>query len=205
MDFLAETILLPREFDGLFYKTIDNHTDIIGKKVKVYSESETFEGTVEDCRAYPDFILYQVDGHSVDTHMNILTEVDLVDEPLQINFENILKYENDAVEHRLKQEMRRDPSLAKKIPKELWHHPIFKRIIDVERTKGKIRSLDSIGKSTNTIDLEFLDGPATIVNEFLGVKTTPDVLQKARQRKTRAKPTCKGSNCTGGRTRRFKK
>uniref|UniRef100_A0A6C0HXE1 Uncharacterized protein n=1 Tax=viral metagenome TaxID=1070528 RepID=A0A6C0HXE1_9ZZZZ len=127
------------------------------------------------------------DMYSVNTRNYYIMEEDKVECELQIKFENItLETINDEMENKLMKAMIRDPSIAQKIPKVLWQRPSFKRKIDVERTKGRLRSLDTIGDSTGAIHFNSVlsDDNVYRINEMLGVQTDPVELAEARRRKT---------------------
>ena len=215
----SETILLPKVFPVpdyvIFYKRVIHHVDepII---IKVYSlnslDLPIFDKTkIIEFRKYDDALVCLRDhGISVDTYNHLLAEVDIVHETLQINLnKNIVQYITDDAENRLIQEMRRHPSLAKRIPKELWEHPSFKRKIDVERTKESLKSTNSTGLFVHD---KLSDGPLSDINAMLGLK------QDRASREKRPKPplspppprrsaTCKGSDCSisGGKRRRTRK
>jgi hypothetical protein len=218
MGFLGETILLPKLTEVpdfvIFYKRVIH--DITGKKIKVYSkELSPVKTKIIDCRIYDDDLTFLTYPHvTADSHNNLLTEIDIIDEPLHINLKNIMEYITDDIVNRLIQEMIHDPSLAARIriPKALWEYPTFKRKIGVERTKGRLKSTNSSGLFVHD---KLPDGPLSIINDMVG-------LNSARRNTMRLPPppphphppprhsTCTGSSCaiSGGRrkrTRRFKK
>ena len=215
----SDTILLPRYAEVpdyvLFYKRV-NYTIYKPIIIKVYSLEPLglpiFDKIeIQDFQIYDNaLVCFPFRGKSVDTYSHLLAEVDIVNEQLRINLDkNIVKYITDDAENRLIQEMRRNPSLAKDIPKELWEHPSFKRKIDVERTKESLKSTNSTGLFVHD---KLSDGPLSDINAMLGLK------QDRASREKRPKPplspppprrsaTCKGSDCSisGGKRRRTRK
>lgn len=215
----SETILLPKVFPVpdyvIFYKRVIHHVDepII---IKVYSlnslDLPIFDKTkIIEFRKYDDALVCLRDhGISVDTYNHLLAEVDIVHETLQINLnKNIVQYITDDAENRLIQEMRRHPSLAKRIPKELWEHPSFKRKIDVERTNGRLKSTNYTGLFVHD---KLPHGPLSEIHDMLGLKPHDRESREKRHRPPppplRRSATCTGSNCSisgGRRTRKNKR
>jgi hypothetical protein len=161
--------------------------------------------------------------YGVNTDKDYIMEKDEIDSVLQIEFKNILENTNDEMENRLIQEMIRDPSIFKKIPQELKDNPSFKRKVDIERTKRKVRVLDTIGDRTGTVDFSNTILPhdsSHRINQFILDNTEPpeDLHELILEKSMRLSPirhvprqTCKESNCSisGGkrknRTRKNKK
>lgn len=107
--------------------------------------------------------------------------------------------------------MRRSPSLATRITKELWEHPSFKRKIDVERTKGSLKSTNYTGLFVHD---KLPDGPLSIINGMLDLKPPDRAIREKRHKPPPTPPplrrsaTCTGSNCAisgGRRTRKNKR
>ena len=208
MPFLGKTILLakdnhwPTNFG--FLKIVKYIPD--GTKIKVYSkrlDSPPFDATVVDCRLSDGgkyFTCSLDNGLSANTEDEIIVEKDNVKgNILNPNLENIGEDEEDEII----QEIRNDPTLLNKIPESLWDHPSFRKKMDFERTKGRIRTLDTIGRDTGNVAMNLPYFPLHISHSFVGIKPDAAAMDLARRRKqTRAQGTPGG---TRKRRRRFKK
>lgn len=92
------------------------------------------------------------------------------------------------MENRLIQEMIRDPSIFKKIPQELKDKPSFKSKVDMERTKRKVRVLDTIGDMTGAIHIpgKLPHEMSRIINGYLDTEDIDEKqLNEEKERKTR--------------------
>jgi len=166
MSFL-ETILLPRISEipdsVTFYKRIHQDTDIIGKKVKIYSKIYMpVTLTVSDCRVYEDIIILSLDGDvSADSNENTIVEVDEVSSKLEIA---------DFVEDSLVQMLRRDSKLLKRIPQVIQDRPSFKRKIELAQTTLKLKKVDSVARRTGMVDMPLPDEIMEKVHGYVGNK-----------------------------------
>ena len=238
MAFLGETILLPIHSPlppntFAFFKRIpetkydENETDepireYIDKKIKVgvHGKKGYFIRKVVNFHAFKDNLKFSVflpsdedptvdELFTVNSDDLIIMELDKVPgRVINPNLENI----GDKEENELIEELRRDPSLTKKIPQVLWDRTNFQRKIVYAnlplegkyvpqnvKTMARMRRNDSVANKTGILDTDLLpDGPLSNINEMLGLKAPPG-LDKARLEKI--------SRRKGGRkrTRRFKK
>ena len=237
MQFLGETRLIPEDVDFpdtfSFIKVIpetkydENETDepireYIDKRIKVgvHDKRGYFVRKVVNFHAFKDNLKFSVflpsdedptvnELFTVNSDELIIMELDKVPgRVINPNLENI----GDAEENELIEELRRDPSLTKKIPQVLWDRENFQRKIVYAnlpldgkyvpqnvKTMARMRRNDSVANKTGILDTDLLpDGPLSNINEMLGLKAPPG-LDKARLEKI--------SRRKGGRkrTRRFKK
>lgn len=229
MAFLGETRLMPEDSDfpdtfsfvKIIPETKYENDEPIGEyiedttRIKVSPGHNTyFKGSVINFRSYKDKLTFTIlapDNEIYDLNSDevIFIEVDKVPgKVINPNLENI----GDAEENELIEELRRDPSLTKKIPQVLWDRTNFQRkIVSANlklngkyvpqnvKTMARMRRNDSVANKTGILDTDLLpDGPLSNINEMLGLKAPPG-LDKARLEKI--------SRRKGGRkrTRRFKK
>jgi translation initiation factor 6 (eIF-6) len=87
----------------------------------------------------------------------------------------------DKAENELIQLMKHYPSIKKKIPQELKDHSSFKRKIELERTKGRLKITNSSGLFVHD---KLSDGPLSHINDMLDVKKNPRNVH-ARHEQTR--------------------
>jgi len=200
MQFL-ETLLLPKVHEPhpfVFFKVINVDENPFADDMPIKSISLTLKGTYSPIVAkvaridiYDDILMFLVKSddkehvYGVDTDKYYIMENDELDNVLNTNVEI-----GDQAENELIQLMKRYPSIKKKIPQELKDHPSFKRKLELERTKGRIRGVDSVGKSTGIVDipklrpdLDLSDDTLSNIHSFLHDKP-PKELNSARQRKT---------------------
>ena len=156
--------------------------------------------------------------YSVNTTDHYIIEVDEVDgNVINPKLENI----GDVEENELIEALRRDPSLAERIPQVLWKRPRFQRKIvsanleiDSElipenvKTMARMKRMHFIGK-TGTFDHPGLPDELLVkVNENLGIHSDPEAIHAARVEKTRrthARPKSWFSRMFGKGTRKNKK
>jgi hypothetical protein len=240
MSFLGDTILIPEVYDlpkNFAYfkviKTTDKDTfvsDDIQSGTRIYiTRKENFSpvlATVVFSNVYDNLLLFLVKDdikpytYSVNTNDYYIMEVDEVEgDLLNPKLTNI----GDVEETELIQELRRDPSLAERIPRVLWERPRFqKKILSANlpiesdlipenvKTMARMKRLHFLGKS-GTFDNDLPDLPLTEINDYLGIKSDPHTIHAARLEKSmrpvRATPTkCKGNKCSiSGGTRKSKK
>ena len=241
MSFLGDTILVPEVYDlpknFAYFKVIkptDKDTfvsDDIQSGTRIYiTRKEHFSpvlATVVFSNVYDNLLLFLVKDdikpytYSVNTNDYYIMEVDEVEgDLLNPKLTNI----GDAEETELIQELRRDPSLAERIPRVLWERPRFqKKILSANlplesdlipenvKTMARMKRLHFLGKS-GTFDNNLPDLPLSEINSYLGIKSDPHTIDAARLEKSmrpaRLTPQtkCKGSKCSiSGGTRNRKK
>jgi hypothetical protein len=250
MSFLGDTILIPEVYDlpkNFAYfkviKTTDKDafvSDDIQSGTRIYiTRKENFSpvlATVVFSNVYDNLLLFLVKDdikpytYSINTNDYFIMEVDQVDgDLLNPKLTNI----GDAEESELIQELRRDPSLAERIPRILWERPGFqKKILSANlpiesdlipenvKTMARMNRLHFLGKSGIFDHDDLTDLPLTEINDYLGIKSEPHTIDAARVEKSVRPPPpprpippppmpttkCKGSRCSiSGGTRKRKK
>jgi hypothetical protein len=200
MSFFLKPILVPEFYelpdDIVFFKVIqegENPFDDRPMKQVYVTHKDHYSpyiATVGECSVFEDELMFlihsdkQTSYYSVSTVDHYIIEKDKIEGVLNTNVEI-----GDAAENKLIQALKHDPSLKKKISQELKDRPRFKRKIELERTKGRIRVVDSVGESTGIVDitklrpdLDLTDDTLHNIHAFLGEK--PKELNSARRRKT---------------------
>jgi hypothetical protein len=247
MEFLGETRLMPQDVDfpdtfsfvKIVPETKYENDEPIGEyiedgiRIKVSPGHNTyFKGSVMNFRAYKDKLTFAIltrddEIYNLNSDEVIFIEVDKVPgRVINQNLENI----GDAEENELIEELRRKPSLVKKIPQVLWDRTNFQRkIVSANlkldgkyipqnvKTMARMRRNNSVSNKTGTLDTDLLpDGPLSDINKYLGIET-PQGLDAARlkvaprappQENARSKGWLSrmfGKGVTRNRTRRFKK
>jgi len=241
MSFLGDTILIPEVYDlpknFAYFKVIKTTnkdtfvSDDIQSGTRIYiTRKEHFSpvlATVIFSNVYDNLLLFLVKDdikpytYSVNTNDYYIMEVDEVEgDLLNPKLTNI----GDAEESELIQELRRDPSLAERIPRVLWERPRFqKKILSANlpidsdlipenvKTMARMKRLHFLGKS-GIFDHDLPDLPLTEINDYLGIKSDPHIIHEARLEKSMrpVRPTpptkCKGNKCSiSGGTRKRKK
>jgi len=246
MSFLGDTILVP-EHGGLphifaFFKVIKKiHDDTFvsddipaGTRIGVTPKNRDslVVATVVFSHVYNDHLIFLVKDdvkpytYSVNTADHYIIEIDEVEgEVVNPKLETI----GDAEENELIEQLRRDPSLAVRIPQVLWKRRRFqKKILSANlplesdlipenvMTMARMNRLHFLGK-TGAFDHEKLpDLPLKEINDFLDIETDSPAIHAARMEKVR-RPTVQENARTsyftrfrrmfgrGRRTRRFKK
>ena len=216
MSFLGDTILVPEHGElphsFAFFKVIKtNHTDAFvsdditaGTRIGVTPKNRDsiVIATVVFSNVYDNVLMFLVKDdvkpytYSVNTKDHYIIEVEEVEgEILNPNLENI----RDAEENELIEQLRRDPSLAERIPQVLWDRPRFQRKIpsanlDLEsdlvpenvKTMAIMNRVDFLGKKTKTFRHDKLaDDLSGNINSYLGIKPDPEAIHAARVEKTR--------------------
>ena len=197
MSFSGKTLLLPEYYDEphpfVFFKVItegENPFDYMPIKRICLTPKGTDSPVIAKVASvdiFDDELMMLVkednkDMYSVNTRNYYIMEEDNVECELQIKFENITSENiNDEMENKLMEEMIRDVSIEQKIPKVLWDHPSFKRKVDVERTKRRVRSLDTTGSIYFPV---LPDEISSRVNEMVGIRISPKELSEANELKT---------------------
>ena len=105
--------------------------------------------------------------YSVSTDYYYIMEIESV---LHIKLENT----NDDMENKIMKKIKSDPSILKKISQEIKDHAIFKRRVDAERTKRRLRCLNTIGYKYGTVyfpNSVLSDDNFYHINDLLGIKT----------------------------------
>ena len=194
MSFSGDTILVPEVYDlptiFAFFKVVQDPDDIIMKDIYLISKRSYSRvvAKVADIDIFDDELMFLVKDNIEPSVYSASTNDYYIIEKDEIPGKVITKLENigDVEENILIRELKLNPELSKKIPQELKERSSFKQKMLMERTKGRVRSLDSIGNSTGTIDIpEYPDGPLSHVNAMLGVTTTPSKLHGSRVEKTK--------------------
>lgn len=223
MSFSEKTLLVPELYDLpdniAFFKVIQDDS-LLMKSVYVSPKDHysPISAQVAEIDIYDDKLIFLVirkgkkhfDG--VNTDEDYIMEKDEIDSVLQIKFENILKTTNHDMENRLIQEMIRDPSIFKKIPQELKDKPSFKEKVDVERTKRKVRVLDTIGDRTGTIHIpgKLPHEISRIINGYLDTedideKQLNEETERKTRRNTRSQPPPQENAISEGYFSRFRR
>ena len=141
--------------------------------------------------------------YSVSTRNYYIMENDEIEGDPNIN----VKIGDDA-ENELIQSMK-DPLIKKKIPQELKDYPSFKRKVNAEITKGRIKSTNRTGTINHP---KLSDLEQKLINDMLDVKTDPHAARREQTRRIIPEliseptpaPKCKESNCSisGGKRKR---
>ena len=238
MSFLGDTMLVP-EHGALpnnfaFFKVIKMTRDdefvsnVIpaGTRIGVTRKNDDslVIATVVFSHVYDNHLLFLVEDdvkpyeYSVNTTDHYIIEVDEVEgKVLNPKLENI----GDAKENELIEQLRRDPSLAERIPRVLWKRLRFQKKIlssnlDLERDlipenvkiMARMKRMHFLGK-TGTFDHPKLPDELLVkVNENLGIDSDPEAIHAARVEKTRrthTRPKSWFSRMFGRGTRKNKK
>ncbi len=207
MSFLGDTILVPESYDlpknFAKFKVIKEGDDpFSGMPIKhvCVTRKESYlpiVAKVASCDASYDELIFLIITNSNDTYHNVSTrdhyiiEVDEVEgKELNPNLENI----GDAEENELIEELRRNPSLAERIPQVLWKRRRFQRKIlsanlDLEsdlvpenvKTMAIMNRVDFLGNKTKTFRHDKVaDELSGKINSFLGIPSDSDELHAAR-------------------------
>ena len=237
MSFLGDTMLVPEHYvlpkNFAFFKVIKMvHDDEFvsnvipaGTRIGVTPKNRDslVVATVVFSHVYKDHLLFLVKDddkpytYSVNTTDHYIIEIDEVEgKVLHPKLENI----GDAEENQLIEQLRRDPSLAERIPQVLWKRPRFQRKIlssnlqidselipDNVITMARMKRMHFLGK-TGTFDHPGLPDELLVkVNENLGIHSDPEAIHAARVEKTRRPKHTRSwfSRMFGRGTRRFKK
>jgi hypothetical protein len=233
MSFLGDTILVP-EHGALpnnfaFFKVIKKINDdtfvsddiLAGKHIVVTRKEHYYPitATILFSHLYDTSLSFLVMGdkeyaYTVNTTDHYIIESDPVEgRVLNPKLENI----GDAEEDALIEQLRRDPSLAERIPQVLWKRPRFqKKILSANlplesdlvpenvKTMARMKRLHFLGK-TGTFDHDKLpDVLSDKVNDYLGIEVDPQALQEARVAKSK-RTKCKQSCAVSGGTRKNKR
>ena len=229
MSFLGDTILVPEHGElphiFAFFKVIKTtHTDefvsnvipagtVIGVTPK--NRDSIVIATVVFSHVYDNYMLFLVKDditryeYSVNTRDHYIIEVDEVEgKKLNPNLENI----GDAEENELIEELRRNPSLAERIPQVLWKRRRFQRKIlsanlDLEsdlvpenvKTMAIMNRVDFLGNKTGAFYHDKVaDELSGKINSFLGIPSYPEALHAARIEKlSRPQPRHRQTARTG--------
>ena len=191
MQFL-ETLLLPEVHEPhpfVFFKVINVDENPFADDMPIKSITLTLKGTYSPIVAkvahidiFDDELMFTVKSddkkhfYDVSTRNYYIMENDEIEGDPNINVEI-----GDAAENKLIQLMK-DPLIKKKIPQELKDYPSFKRKLESERTKGRVKSTNS---SRLFIHDKLSDGPLSNINDMLGVKKDPTTVHTARREQTR--------------------
>lgn len=235
MSFLGDTMLVPEHYvlpkHFAFFKVIKTtHKDAFvsddipaGTRIGVTPKNQDslVIATVVFSNVYDNELIFLVNDkytYRVNTFDHYIIEVDNVEgEIINPKLENI----GDAEENQLIEEIRRDPSLAERIPQVLWKRPRFQKKIlsanlDIDsdlipenvKTMARMNRLDFLGKKTDTFHHDKLpDELLDKVNDYLGIKTNHKAMHEARLEKTRRahRPKSWFSRMFGRGTRKNKK
>ena len=214
MSFLGDTMLVPEHGElphFAFFKVIKMTNDdefvsnVIpaGTRIGVTPKNRNslVVATVVFSHVYDNHLLFLVRDevkpyeYSVNTTDHYIIEIDEVEgKVINPKLENI----GDAEENELIEALRRDPSLAVRIPQVLWKRPRFQRKIlsanvDIEsdlipenvKTMARMKRMHFLGK-TGTFDHPGLpDELLGKINENLGIHSDPEAIHAARVEKTR--------------------
>jgi hypothetical protein len=201
MQFL-ETLLLPEVHEPhpfVFFKVITLDENPFADNLPIKSITLTHKRTYSPIVAkvaridiYDDKLMFLVKSddkdhiYGVNTDEHYIMENDEIDNVRNTNVEIGNDAENELIQ------LMKDPSIKKKIPQELKDSPRFKRKVEAEITKGRIRAVDSIGRTTSTVyipkikqELDLPDVAIRDINSYLGTDTAPKVLDRAIISKTR--------------------
>jgi hypothetical protein len=238
MSFLGDTMLVPENYvlpkNFAFFKVIKMvHDDEFvsnvipaGTRIGVTPKNRDslVVATVVFSHVYDNHLLFLVRDdvkpyeYSVNTTDHYIIEIDEVEgKILNPKLENI----GDVEENEWIEQLRRDPSLAERIPQVLWKRPRFQRKIlssnlqidselipDNVITMARMKRMHFLGK-TGTFDHPGLPDELLVkVNENLGIHSDPEAIHAARVEKTRRPKTRTKSwfsRMFGRGTRRFKK
>ena len=222
MQFL-ETLLLPEVHEPhpfVFFKLINVDENPFADDMPIKSITLTHKRTYSPIIAkvahiyiYEDELMFTVKSddkpnlYSVSTRNYYIMEKDEIDCVLNTNLEIGDHAENELIQ------LMKDPSIKKKIPQELKDSPRFKRKIDVERTKGRIKSTNRTGTINHP---KLSDLEQKLINDMLDVNTDPHAARREQTRRIipeliseptpepEPAPKCKGSNCSisGGKRKR---
>jgi hypothetical protein len=245
MAFLGDTMLVP-EHGALpknfaFFKVIKMPRDdefvsnVIpaGTRIGVTPKNRDsiVVATVVFSHVYDNHLLFLVEDdvkgyeYSVNTTDHYIVEIDEVEgEEVNPTLKNI----GDAEENELIEELRRDPSLAVRIPQVLWKRKRFqKKILSANlplesdlipenvMTMARMKRLHFLGKTGTFYHDKLPDLPLNEINAHLGIETDPEAIHTARLEKlTRPRRTPQTARADwftrfrrmfGRGTRRFKK
>jgi hypothetical protein len=215
MSFLGDTMLVPEHGElphsFAFFKVIKaNHTDAFvsnvippGTHIGVTPKNRDSIVIVKVVfsHVYDNHMLFLVRDdvtpyeYSVNTKDHYIIEVEDVEgKKVNPNLENI----GDAEENELIEQLRRDPSLAVRIPQVLWDRPMFQRKIlsanlDLEsdlvpenvKTMARLKRLHFLGKSYTFDHPGLPDELLAKVNKNLGIHSDPEPIHAARVEKIR--------------------
>lgn len=215
MSFLGDTMLVP-EHEELhsfaFFKVIKEGDDpFSGMPIKhiCVTRKESYlpiVAKVASCDAYYDELIFLIITNSNDNYHAVSTRDHYIIEVEEVEGKVInptLKNIGDAEENELIEELRRDPSLAVRIPQVLWDRPRFQRKIlsanlDLEsdlvpenvKTMAIMNRVDFLGTKTNTFRPDKLaDTLSDNINSYLGIHSEPEAIHSARVEKlTRPQP-----------------
>ena len=215
MSFLGDTILVPEHGElphiFAFFKVIKtNHTDAFvsddipaGTRIGVTPKNSDsiVIATVVFSNVYDNVLMFLVKDdvkpytYSVNTKDHYIIEVEEVEGTL---LNPTLKNIGDTEENELIEELRRDPSLAVRIPQVLWDRPRFQRKIlsanlDLEsdlvpenvKTMARMKRLHFLGKTGAFYHDKLPDELLAKVNKNLGIHSDPEAIHRARVEKTR--------------------
>lgn len=214
MSFLGDTMLVPEHGElphiFAFFKVIKtNHTDVFvsddipaGTRIGVTPKNSDsiVIATVVFSNVYDNVLMFLVKDdvkpytYSVNTKDHYIIEVEEVEgKKVNPNLENI----GDAEENELIEQLRRDPSLAVRIPQVLWDRPRFQKKIlsanlDLEsdlvpenvKTMARMKRLHFLGKSYTFDHSGVPDELLAKVNENLGIHSDPEAIHAARIEKS---------------------
>jgi hypothetical protein len=198
MQFL-ETLLLPEVHEPhpfVFFKVINVDENPFADDLPIKSITLTLKkkyspviAKVASIDIFDDELMFTVKSddkptlYSVSTRNYYIMENDEIEGDPNINVEI-----GDDAENKLIQAMIRDPSIFKKIPQKLKDHKSFKRKVDLERTKRKVRVLDTIGDRTGAIHIpgKLPHEMSRIINGYLDTEDIDEKqLNEEKERKTR--------------------
>ena len=222
MQFL-KTLLLPEVHEPhpfVFFKVIKEEENPFPdnmpmKKVYVTRKDHysPYIAMVGEFTVLYDKLIFLIHSDKQETYYDVTTdnhyimEKDEIDCVLNTNLEIGDHAENELIQ------LMKDPSIKKKIPQELKDSPRFKRKIDVERTKGRIKSTNRTGTINHP---KLSDLEQKLINDMLDVNTDPHAARREQTRRIipeliseptpepEPAPKCKGSNCSisGGKRKR---
>ena len=219
MAFLGDTMLVPEVYDlpniFAFFKVIKMpHDDEFvsnvipaGTRIGVTRKNDDslVIATVVFSHVYDNHLLFLVKDdvkpyeYSVNTTDHYIMEIDEVEgKVLNPKLENI----GHAEENELIEELRRDPSLAERIPQVLWERRRFQRKIlsanlDIEsdlipenvKTMARMKRSHFLGKTGAFYHDELPDELSGKINEYLAIQSDPEAIHTARLEKlTRPSP-----------------
>ena len=224
MQFL-ETLLLPEFHEHhpfVFFKVINVDENPFADDMPIKSITLTPKknyspviAKVAHIDIYDDELMFTVKSddeptlYTVSTRKYYIMENDEIEGVRNTNLEI-----GDAAENQLIQLMKQYPSIKKKIPQELKDHPSFKRKVELERTKGRIKSTNRTGTINHP---KLSDLEQKLINDMLDVKTDPHTARREQTRRIAPQENARDGyfssfrrmfSMPGGkrnRTRRFKK
>jgi len=198
-----ETLLLPEVHEPhpfVFFKVITLDENPFADDMPIKSITLTHKKTYSPIVAkvaridiYDDELMFTVKSDDKDHLYDVSTRNYYIMENDEIdNVRNTNVKIGDDAENELIQLMKQYPSINKKIPQELKDHPSFKRKVDLERTKGRIRVLDTIGDRTGAIHIpgKLPHEMSRIINGYLDTEDIDEKqLNEEKERKTRREQT----------------